>query len=250
MPVLFIGHGSPMNALADNGFTKFLDHLGKELPLPRAILVISAHWETAIPRVSSGDAPRTIHDFRGFPPALFAIQYPAPGSGALTARVAGLTGAAPDEAWGLDHGAWAVLGKLFPRADIPVLQLSLGKGLSMGEHYELGTRLKPLREEGVLILASGNITHNLSRLNPESEAPPAPWAQAFDERIATALANHDLPGLTSQIPEELWQLAHPELDHYLPLLYAVGAGEDSGPPSFPFEGFHHGTLSMRAVRYG
>jgi len=250
MPVLFIGHGSPLNAVADNAFSRFLRELGKSLPKPRAILVVSAHWETPEPRVLTGEAPRTIHDFRGFPQALFDIRYAAAGAPLLSARVAELTGAGEDSRWGFDHGTWSVLTHLYPQAEVPVVQLSLG-ALSPRAHYELARKLKPLREEGVLLVASGNITHNLRELSGKEDAPAAPWAAAFDEKIRAALVARDLPTLLLETGnEEEWNRAHPRIDHYLPLLYALGAGEDSGSPSFPYEGFQYGTLSMRAVRYG
>jgi 4,5-DOPA dioxygenase extradiol len=246
MPVLFIGHGSPMNAVAKNDYTRFLAGLARELPPPRAILAVSAHWETEGTQILGAAEPRTIHDFGGFPRELYEISYPARGDQALTTRAASLTGAAVSREWGLDHGTWTVLHHLFPAASLPVVQLSLDRNLTPRGHYELARKLKPLREEGILVLASGNVTHNLRELEAAENAPAAPWAKEFDERIRRALTETDLPILFGEKErDELWRRAHPRLDHYLPLLYALGAGEDSGPPSFPFEGFQHGTLSMR-----
>lgn len=250
LPVLFIGHGSPMNVVEDTSFTRFLRDLGPRLPLPRAILSVSAHWETGAPRVLSAPAPETIHDFGGFPRALFEVQYRAPGAPELAARVSALTGAAPGNDWGFDHGTWSVLHHLYPAAAIPVIQLSLGRSLNFRAHYELGQKLKPLSEEGVLILASGNITHNLRELRAAEDAPADAWAEEFDTRIARALEGNDLPTLLAEpAPDALWRRAHPRPDHYLPLLYALGAGEGRAL-SYPFTGFQHGTLSMRAVRFG
>lgn len=255
LPVLFVGHGSPMNIIGDNAFTQFLAREGQILPKPEAILVVSAHWETRGTKVSTSDPPRTIYDFGGFPEALYKIQYPAPGAPKFAARTLELLSdhqAAGDASWGLDHGAWAVLHHLFPKRDIPVFQLSVDRKKTLVEHYELATALRPLRDEGVLILASGNITHNLGRVDWSDDAPRVDWAVQFDQLIHTALDARDIDFLTrkSNAHDELWRLAHPALDHYIPLLYAVGASTVDESPSFPHAGFEHGTLSMRAVKYG
>jgi 4,5-DOPA dioxygenase extradiol len=255
MPVLFIGHGSPMNAIEKNLFTETLGQLGRSLPAPRAILVISAHWLTSGTRVESSEHPRTIHDFGAFPQALFEVQNPAPGQPKLAEALRNLWGpglVSLDTTWGLDHGAWSVLLHMYPQAQIPVVQLSLDVNLNLKQHLALGEKLKALRNHGVLILGSGNITHNLRVLNWSQNAEPFPWAIEFDEMIKTALINRDLNEVLALKPEKqaLWKMAHPTIDHYLPLLYTVGAGENNETPTFPYEKIEHGSLSMRAVRYG
>src|SRR5579862_2570774 len=183
MPVLFVGHGSPMNAIEHNAFTKTLEGLSAQLPKPEAVCVISAHWVTAGSQVLASAHPRTIHDFYGFPRPLFEVQYPAPGAPAEAERVARELEIQPDDTWGFDHGAWSVLRHLYPDADIPVFQVSLDEGRSLARHVELGRELGALRERGVLILGSGNIVHNLGRLEGEKDAAPYPWTVEFDSKV-------------------------------------------------------------------
>lgn len=252
MPTLFLGHGSPMNALADNAFTRNLNALGKSLPRPKAILVVSAHWETRGTRVLRTEMPKTIHDFGGFPRPLFEIQYPAPGALVEADRAVELLQAyeaQADSSWGLDHGTWSVLRHLYPSADIPVFQLSLNRNLTFQQHLEQAAALKPLREQGVLIVGSGNITHNLRSVVWEPDTAPVAWAVQFDEMIKQALLARDLATL---LPRETsaWKLAFPSLEHYLPLLYVVGASDPEEIPVFPHEEIQNGTLSMRSVLYG
>ena len=254
-PAVFIGHGSPMNAIQVNDFTITLSALGRTLAAnrPRAILVISAHWETSGPRVVTNDRPRTIHDFGGFPRALFEVQYPAPGAPAVARDLIKLLPEiSADETWGLDHGAWSVLTHLFPNADLPTLQLSLNKNATPREHHDFAIRLRGLRDQGVLILGSGNVTHNLRRMEREVGAQALDWAREFDEMTRDALLKRDLAQLCAERPEqsELWRVAHPTLEHYLPLLYVVGVAHDDETATFPIEGFQHATLSTRAVRFG
>ena len=255
MPVLFVGHGSPMNAIEDNPWSRGFRALGKSLPRPRAIVAISAHWYVEGTFTTSNERPETIHDFGGFPDALYRLQYPAPGDPALAARVAALVGprAATSAEWGLDHGTWSVLLHLRPEADVPVVQLSLDGRLPPADHLALGRSLAPLRDEGVLVLASGNVTHNLRHAfgalrSGDTRTPE--WARTFDAGIARALAQHDTGHLVSALASDEGRLSHPTPDHYLPLLYAAGASGGDGPVSFPLEGFDLGSLSMRAVRLG
>ena len=253
MPVLFIGHGSPMNAIETNFWSQSLCRLGPRLPVPKAILAISAHWQLDSLRVTSQASPETIHDFGGFPRELFEMRYPAPGSLELAGRVAGLLSEekarAVDE-WGLDHGTWSVLVHLFPNADIPVVQLSLDARLSAAEQVSVGQKLAVLRREGVLILASGNVTHNLGhamRAMATGDVRTPDWASSFDAQAAQVLRDRDTAALCSMDSLPEGRLAHPSNDHWLPLLVAYGASSETDALSFPVEGFDLGSLSMRSV---
>lgn len=255
-PVLFIGHGSPMNAIEDNQWSRGLRTLAGALPRPRAILAISAHWYVDGTLLTVDAAPRTIHDFGGFPRALYEIRYPAPGAPDLAARVRRLvtaTADAPPGAWGLDHGTWSVLRWLYPQADVPVVQLSLDRRLSPAAHHELGRALADLRGDGVMILGSGNITHNLrdaiTRMQSGDHQTPA-WARRFDLEVARALDQRDPNALIALGPSADGRLAHPTPDHWLPLLYAQAAADRDEPITYPLTGFDLGSLSMRAVRFG
>ena len=253
MPVLFIGHGSPMNALRDTPFTRHLAQLGRELPRPRAILVVSAHWAADQPMLSSTAQPETIYDFGGFPQALYQVRYPSPGQPALAQQLArSLPNAAVDTQRGLDHGAWTVLHHLYPKADIPVIQLAMPSRIRMDEHVALATGLRALRSEGVLVLASGNIVHNLRLTNETPGAKVYDWAQDFDGMAAEALLQRHMPTLLAQdkAQHSLWRMAHPSIEHYVPLLYALGASTEADKVSFPFQGFEEASLSMRSVRFG
>lgn len=254
MPALFIGHGSPMNALADNRFTSAWRRLGQALPRPAAVLVVSAHWYIRGIAVTEVDAPGTIHDFQGFPPELFDFRYPAPGSPALSARVRGLLkplSVTADHSWGLDHGAWSVLAHLFPSADVPVVQLSIDRTRSAQFHYNLGARLAILRDEGVLILGSGNVVHNLGMLRMEAPDAAYDWALRFEQAVKYHLLRRDhaalvdWKGLDSQA-----RLAVPTPEHYLPLLYCIATQCEGEPVSFPVEGIDLGTISMLSVCIG
>jgi len=254
-PVLFLGHGSPMNAIEDNRWSRAFRALGSELPRPRAILSVSAHWFVRGSFVTVEERPQTIHDFGGFPAALFAMEYPAPGAPALARRVRELAGAevvGESTEWGLDHGTWTVLHHLFPAADVPVVQLSLDARLAPGEHLLLAQKLAPLSEEGVLVLGSGNAVHNLgdafARMGAGDESVPD-WAGAFDRDVAEACRQHDLEFVARALASANGRAAHPTPDHYLPLLYALGAAAPDVEVSFPIEGFDH-SLSMRSVRFG
>jgi 4,5-DOPA dioxygenase extradiol len=251
MPVLFVGHGSPMNAVSDNPFTRSLGVLGRALPRPDAVLVVSAHWLTRGTRVCCTPHPRTIHDFMGFPPELYAMEYPAPGAPALAREVATLAGATCDDAWGFDHGAWTVLHHMYPDADIPLLELSLDAGLSPAEHFEIGRRLSVLRDRGVLIVGSGNIVHNLRAVRWEDDAEAYPWAIEFDEWVAGRLAAGDDDALVDyEQMGRVASLAVPTNEHYLPLLYAAALRREDDALAFTHEGIDMGSMSMRCVRFG
>lgn len=253
-PVIFVGHGSPMNAIEDNRWSRAFKALGASLPRPRAILAVSAHWYVRQTLLTSAAAPRTIHDFGGFPRALFEVQYKAPGDVDLAARVVALLGerASLDATWGLDHGTWSVLVHTHPAADVPVVQLSLDARLAPADHVTLARSLAPLRDQGVLILASGNATHNLrhamAAMRRGDESLPG-WSERFDADVARAAAQHDTDFLARALASDDGRASHPTPDHYLPLLYAAGAASSEDAVTFPVEGFHAG-LSMRAVRYG
>lgn len=253
-PVLFIGHGNPMNAITDNPWRQAWVALGEQLRMapPKAILCVSAHWETALPLVCSADPPETLHDFGGFPPALFAQRYPAPGAPAWAACVVTLAAQAGQEVvatqdWGLDHGAWTVLASLFPQAEVPVCQLSLARSHAWPDHLALARSLAPLREEGVLVLCSGNIVHNLRQLQPAG-GPPPDWARDFDLHVAQALEAGDDEALVHiDRAGAAARLAVPTPEHYLPLLYAAGLRHPQDQLTFFNAGFDLGSLSMRSV---
>jgi 4,5-DOPA dioxygenase extradiol len=260
MPVLFLGHGSPLNVIADNAWTRAFRAIGRDLPQPKAVLAISAHWWTAGTLLTGNANPRTIHDFNGFPSELYEIEYPARGQPDLAQRVQSLLSSrAPSTPalstdWGLDHGTWSVLKHLLPGADVPVVQLSLDGGLSPAQHYELARGLHQLRGEGVLVLGSGNLTHNLRDALArgsagDTETPD--WARQFDAEVAVAVRQQDTKGLIQAWPEgRNARRAHPHPDHWFPLLYAYAATDEHDEVSFPVEGFDLGSISMRAVRWG
>ena len=253
MPVLFVGHGNPMNALQDNRWSQGWRAMGAALPKPKAVLAVSAHWYVPGTYLTGNHDPPTIHDFGGFPDELHRYQYPAPGDPGLAEKAADLVGpeAIVRSDWGLDHGTWSVLCHMFPKADVPVVQLSIQSDASPERMLSLGSALQPLRDDGVLVLSSGNLVHNLRSFFMGMRAgrmEVEPWAQEFDERVASALQNRDTSSLAHACQDRLGHLAHPSPDHYVPVLYAQGAaGRDD--VSFPVEGFD-GSISMRAVRWG
>ena len=252
MPVLFIGHGSPMNIVQDNAYTRDLAALGRTLPRPRAILVVSAHWLTEGSFVSPQEAPKQIYDFHGFPEELYRVKYPAKGSPALAQRASELaSGIRPSAEWGLDHASWAVLIHLFPKADIPVVELSLDLNMPPERHYQSGRSLVPLRDEGVLVIGSGNIVHNLRILDWEDvNARPYDWAARFDAEARRRLLERDHKGLAGykRLPEAA--RAVPTPDHYLPMLYILGMQGDNECLAFTHEGFQNASISMRCFRIG
>lgn len=252
LPSLFIGHGTPMNALADNEFTRALGRLAAELPPPEAVLVVSAHWLTRGTRILAAAAPRTIHDFGGFPPELYAVEYPAPGAPETARRVGELLPEALlDEGWGLDHASWAVLRHMWPAADVPVFELSLDITAPPEIHWEMGRRLAPLRAQGVLVVGSGNIVHSFAGIGWEPGAAPQPWALEFDAWVAAALLRGDGAALVGyESAGRSARLSVPTNDHYLPLLYAAAMGTPEDKVTFPYEGIEMASMSMRCVRFG
>ncbi|MGH8204356.1 MAG: 4,5-DOPA dioxygenase extradiol [Steroidobacteraceae bacterium] len=251
MPVLFVGHGNPMNAIERNEFHLAWEALGKRLPRPRSILWVSAHWETRNAHVTAAETPETIHDFYGFPQALFDVRYPAPGDPALAARVAALVASERvrlDPGRGLDHGAWSVLIAMYPEADIPVVQLSMDTSLPGRHHYELARQLAPLRDEGVLVVGSGNVVHNL-RLFDFRNPTPLDWALAADAEIRGYIAarRHDRLSEYPARPEA--RLPVPTPEHYLPLLYAIALQQAHESVEF-FSVQVPGSISMTSVLIG
>jgi 4,5-DOPA dioxygenase extradiol len=252
MPVLFIGHGSPMNAIEDNEFSCAWQIAGKEIPHPRAIVVISAHWETQGTLVTVMDKPRTIHDFYGFPRSLFEFNYPVSGNPTLAEHISNLVKTSdvnPDLEWGLDHGSWSVLARLYPEADIPVVQMSLDRTQGLPFHYELGRQLQALREEGVLVIGSGNVVHNLRMLVWEEKIYD--WAADFDGRVKQWILDGDNDSI---IHYEKYghaaELAVNTEEHYLPLIYVLGLKHPQDKVGFFNEKVWGGSLSMRCFRFG
>lgn len=252
MPVLFVGHGSPMNAIEHNTFTEKLSGLSARLPKPEAVCVVSAHWVTAGSHVLASDRPKTIHDFYGFPQPLYEVQYPAPGAPAEAERLARNPEISADHEWGLDHGSWSVLRHMYPKADVPAFQLSLDERRSFKEHLELGREIASLRERGVLILGSGNIVHNLRRIDSNEPHGAYDWAVEFDARVKGAVDAHDAAALAEpqKWGDALLAAAHPTVEHYLPLLYCMGSTDERDEVSYPHEGFDFGSISMRMILFG
>ena len=260
MPVLFLGHGSPMNAIEDNEYLRSWQALGAEFgaryPRPQLILCISAHWITRGWWLTGMDKPKTIHDFGGFPQALFDQQYPAPGAPAAAQAISRSIAAPPvgldKDEWGYDHGTWSVLKPMFPKADIPVIQLSMDYSRPPAEHYALGQQLKGLRERGVLVVGSGNIVHNLRMTRRGVSAIQAyDWAIEFDKVIAGQLQQGELGALAGfQSLGTVAQMSHPTWDHYLPLLHAAGAADAKDPVRFFNANYQSASISMRSVVWG
>ncbi len=252
MPALFIGHGSPMNTIEDNDFRRSWQELGKKLPAAKAILCISAHWETMGVAITASQSPATIHDFYGFPKALFDVQYPAPGSPELAKQIAGLLEDEKihlDIERGLDHGAWSVLQPMYPSADIPVLQLSLDRTRSAIAHYEFAKKLRPLREQGVLIIGSGNIVHNLRVFNFE-QTQPYDWATVFDQMVKNCILQKDHAALCNYpLFGQMAALSIPTAEHYLPLLYILALQQDDDALEF-FNEEVMSSISMRSLQIG
>jgi 4,5-DOPA dioxygenase extradiol len=255
MPAIFFGHGNPMNALSDNAWTQGWAAIGSSIPRPRAILCISAHWYIPAAAVTVMERPRTIHDFGGFPRELFEVQYPAPGSPDLARRVNELLGGdvIEDESnWGLDHGTWSVLCHVFPAGDIPVVQLSINETEAARFHYDLATKLAPLRDEGVLIIGSGNLVHNLHTYAwGKHDVEPFDWAVRFESRARDLMlaGDHD-PLIDYESLGRDAMLAAPTPDHYIPLLYILGLRKAGDLVTFPVEGFDGGSISMLTVKVG
>jgi 4,5-DOPA dioxygenase extradiol len=252
MPVVFFGHGSPMNTLERNRYTEAWRKIGESISTPKAILCVSAHWYTEGTAVTAMSRPRTIHDFYGFPQALFDVQYPAPGSPEIAERVRELLtpiDVALDESWGLDHGTWSVLKHAYPKANVPVLQLSIDGTRPAQFHYDIARRLAPLRDERILIAGSGNVVHNLRLMRPGAQA--LDWAVRFNERVRAALASRDHRTLVEF--EKLGsdaRLSVPTPEHYLPLLYIAALQGADESMSFPVDGYDLGSVSMLTAAAG
>ena len=255
MPAIFFGHGNPMNALQHNQWTDGWNNLGNTLPRPRAILCISAHWYLPATLVTAMDTPRTIHDFGGFPRELYQVKYPARGDLELARRVQELLAPLPvglDNEWGLDHGTWSVLVHVYPEADVPVVQLSIDETQPPAFHFDVGKRLAPLRDEGILIVGSGNLVHNLHTYAWGMHTPePYDWTVRFESVAKELMATGKVEPLIDY--ETLGRdalLAIPTPDHYLPLLYVLGARRAEDPVTFPIQGVDGGSISMLAVSIG
>jgi len=255
MPAIFFGHGNPMNALYRNAWTDGWAEIGRAIPRPRAVLCVSAHWYVPAVGVTAMGRPRTIHDFGGFPPELFAVEYPAPGSPQLASRVADLLSAEVIEdtlRWGLDHGTWSVLCHVFPDADVPVVQLSIDETRPAEWHYEFAKGLRPLRDEGVLIIGSGNLIHNLHAYGwGKKDVEPYDWAVRFEKQARGFIAagDHD-PLVNYELLGKDALLSAPTPDHYLPLLYVLAQQQEGDAVSFPVDGFDGGSISMTTVKIG
>jgi 4,5-DOPA dioxygenase extradiol len=255
MPAIFFGHGNPMNALQTNAWTEGWSALGRAVPRPKAILSVSAHWFLPATLVTAAEQPRTIHDFGGFPRPLFEVQYPAPGDLDLCSRVRDALEPAKagfDQQWGLDHGTWSVLVHVFPKADIPVVQLSIDETQPAQFHYDLGRRLAPLRDEGVLLMGTGNLVHNLHAYGWGRHVPePYDWAVRFEQQARDWMSKGEhQPLIDYETLGREATLSAPTPEHYLPLLYILGAQQPGEAVSFPVEGVDGGSVSMLTVQVG
>jgi 4,5-DOPA dioxygenase extradiol len=255
LPAIFFGHGNPMNALLSNAYTAAWRRIGESTVKPKAILSISAHWFVPQTGVTVSTAPRTIHDFGGFPRELYQVKYPAPGDPDLARRVQKMLEPLPvalDDSWGLDHGSWSVLRHVYPAADVPIVQLSIDERQPPRWHFEIGRKLAPLRAEGVLIVGSGNLVHNLHAYAWGRHMPdPHEWAVRFEAEAKGLLVADDHQTLVDY--EKLGRdalLSIPTPDHYLPLLYVIGARQSADAVNFPVEGVDGGSISMLAVQVG
>lgn len=255
LPAIFFGHGNPMNALLDNEYTRRWSAIGQAIARPKAILSISAHWYVPATGVTVSTAPRTVHDFGGFPPELYEVKYPAPGDPELARRVQQLLAPVPvalDNSWGLDHGTWSVLKHVYPQADVPIVQLSIDETQPAEWHFDIARRLAILRDEGVLIVGSGNLVHNLHTYAWGREAvEPYDWALRFEQQAREMLvAEENRPLIDYERLGRDAMLSIPTPDHYLPLLYVLGTRQEGEPASFPVEGVDGGSVSMLSVRIG
>lgn len=255
MPAIFFGHGNPMNAIQRNAFTEGWSRIGATIPRPKAIVCVSAHWYLPATLVTAMKTPRTIHDFGGFPRELFEVQYPAPGEPSLVARLQELLAPADvrgDDEWGLDHGTWSVLCHVYPDADVPIVQLSIDETQPAPFHYEIGKRLAPLRDEGILVIGSGNLVHNLHTYAwGRHPVEPYDWAVRFETFARKTMeAGNDAPLVAYESLGRDAALSAPTPDHYLPLLYVLGARHADDRVTFPVEGIDGGSVSMLTVQLG
>lgn len=253
MPVVFLGHGSPMNTLEHNRYTEVWRTLSQHWPRPKAILMISAHWYTRGTAVTAMQHPKTIHDFGGFPQALFDFRYPARGDAELATQVANLLEPTPvtlDQGWGLDHGAWSVLAHVYPEADVPIVQLSIDATLTPDQHVQLARRLAPLREQGILIMGSGNVVHNLGVMNWQAGAPAYPWALTFNHEVKRLLHVHDVNALANYHALSGAALSVPTAEHYLPFLYIAALMTEDDPILELVDGVEGGSITMLSVQIG
>lgn len=252
-PAYFLGHGNPMNAIERTRYSQAWREAGERLAPPRGVVVVSAHWYREGVAVTAMEHPRTIHDFYGFPPELYAVRYPAPGSPALARRVASLLAPVPvalDAAWGFDHGTWSVLVHLLPDAGVPVVQLAIDATQPASFHWNLGAALRPLRDDGIAIIGSGNVVHNLRLADFGMGSAGYDWAEQFDERLRTALDAGDRDAMIAYDRHPGGGLAVPTPDHYLPLLYAAAVRRPGETLATLVDGMEAGSLSMRSVRIG
>ncbi|BBB93205.1 MAG TPA: 4,5-DOPA dioxygenase extradiol [Methylomusa anaerophila] len=254
MPVLFIGHGSPLNAIADNDYTRSLGKIAKSVPKPNAVMVVSAHWLTDHTYVSCTKKPKIIYDFFGFPPALYELTYPCAGAPESARSVPSLvthTNVQCNDTWGIDHAAWAVLRHMYPAADIPVFEMSIAYKKPAEYHYQLAQQLLPLRDQGILIIGSGNVVHNLRLADFHNmDAKPLPWAEEFDTQIKRYLGNKDHESLIHYTRLTGSSLAIPTNDHYLPLMYLIGLQQNNENVHFIFEGIQNASVSMLSLICG
>jgi 4,5-DOPA dioxygenase extradiol len=254
LPAVFIGHGTPFNALNDNRFTRAWSAFGREIPRPRAILAVSAHWYIGATAATAMPRPPTVHDFYGFPPEMYEISYPAPGAPELVSTLQELVAPVWLESdtgqWGLDHGTWSVLVHMFPTADIPVVQLSIDGRQPPAYHLELGKRLAPLRDQGVLVMGSGNIVHNLRLMDRGMVGAGPEWAAQYDQMVQRYIQDGDDTALVEYERQPSAELAVPTPDHYLPLLYAVGLRRNDDACEVIVDGLDINCVSMTSVRFG
>jgi len=252
LPAIFLGHGSPMNAIESNAYSEAWRRMGERIPTPRAVVSVSAHWFVRGTAVTASPFPRTIHDFGGFPEEIYRVEYPAPGDPALASQIAELLTPVDvklDPSWGLDHGTWSVLRHVFPGADVPIVQLSIDATRPAAFHFELGRSLAALRREGILLVGSGNVVHNLRRYDWAGASPgPQPWASRFEAQVRSLIAAREYESLVDYErlgPDAM--LAIPTAEHFLPLLYVLGSELPGDEASFPVKGIEGGSISMLAV---
>lgn len=251
MPALFIGHGSPLNAIEDNKFTQHLKTLPENFPTPKAVIIISAHWETYGTEVLGSAHPELIYDFWGFPKELYELKYPASGDPQLAKYMSrAYNKTRIDHHRGLDHGAWALLLHLFPKANIPILQVSLDQNKDLRSHFTWANQLRELRRKGVLIIGSGNLVHNLRKIDWNPSSKPFDWAVEFDGKIKQWILDKNWDALLAPQKEgSLFQISHPSLEHYLPIIYTAGVVQPSDSVIFPHEEFQNASISMRSVMF-